>query len=142
MTRISSRGLINFQSNEETKIFSLLNNYQNENSKIGYLTFDVYEESPVFGRQPIPNATITISKHIGDGYYIAKVLTTDIAGQTNPIPMPTVDKNLSLEPFNDCCYSTYNVHIEAPGFSKSDYYDIRVFEGIITDRSVILKSLL
>jgi len=119
-------------SHEETKVYNLLNDYLNANPKIGYLTFDVYQESPVEGRVPIPNAIITISKQLGDGYFIAKVITCDENGKTEPIPMPTVDKNLSYSPEYGYISATYNARVEALGFKTADFYDIHIFEGITT----------
>jgi len=113
-------------------INALLNNYMNDNPKIGYLSFDVYQDSPVEGRVPIPNAVITVSQDLGYGYYFANVAATDDSGETEPISLPTLDRSLSLSPGQEKVCSFYNVHIQAPGYNPADFYGIQVFDGITT----------
>lgn len=51
MSSLENQGQSKRPNHEEEKyFFDLLNNYFNTNSKIGYLTFDVYQESPVEGK--------------------------------------------------------------------------------------------
>jgi hypothetical protein len=116
----------------------MLKGYLTDNSKTGYLTFQVYEDSPIYGIQPVANAKITVSKLIGDGYYVVKVLTTDSDGNTEPIPLPTVSGKLSRTPGATNIYSEYNAFVEAPNFFAQDVFDISIFEDITSMQSINL----
>ncbi|QSX05140.1 hypothetical protein JYG23_10655 [Sedimentibacter sp. zth1] len=116
----------------------MLEIYLTENPKTGYITFQVYHDSPIYGIQPVTNAKVTVSKLIGDEYYVSKVLTTDIDGKTDPLPLPTVSGKLSTTPGNPKIYSEYNACIEAPNFFSKDVFDISVFENITSMQSINL----
>ena len=134
-----------FQSfnNEESGIAKVLNDYMLDNPKTGYLDFSVYFESPVSGLIPLQNAVVSISKELGDGFYIVKMVLTDENGETGLISMPTVDKSKSMSPINGTdAYSVYNARIEAPGFQTRDYYGIQIFEGITTTQNVNMLPIL
>jgi len=122
-------------SHNESIIFGLLNDYLTANPKIGYLNFTVYQDSPIEGLIPIPNALITVSKSLGEGFFISKVIMSDMNGATESIPLPTVDKGLTQIP-NDGdagpVYAMYNARVEAPGYKTADYFDIHIFEGVTT----------
>lgn len=124
-----------------TQFSDLLQTYLNENPETGYLTFEVYQESPIQGRLPIPNAKITISKYLGDGFYYSQIITTNQDGETDPIPLPTVSRELSLIPGNARVYATYNASVEAPGFFRNDIYDIQIFDGITAIQRVNLQPI-
>ncbi len=59
----------------ESPIAEYFNTYLQLNPAIGYLTFEVFNDSPVRGRVPVPNAKITISKLLGDDYYFSKIIS-------------------------------------------------------------------
>ena len=124
-----------------TQFSDLLQTYLNENPETGYLTFEVYQESPIQGRLPIPNSKITISKYLGDGFYYSQIITTNQDGETDPIPLPTVSRELSLIPGNARVYATYNASVEAPGFFRNDIYDIQIFDGITAIQRVNLQPI-
>lgn len=113
--------------------------YMQMNPGIGYLTFEVFNNSPLTGRVPVPNAKITVSKLLGDDYYISKILNTDVNGETEPLPLPTVSRSVSLKPGEGRAYATYHASVEAPGFQKQDIYDIQVFEGVTSVQRVPLQ---
>jgi hypothetical protein len=116
----------------------MLKVYLADNSKTGYLTFQVYQDSPIYGIQPVANAKVTVSKLIGDEYYVTKVLATDSDGNTEPMPLPTVSGKLSRTPGNTSIYSEYNACVEAPNFFAQDVYDISIFEDITSMQSINL----
>ncbi len=127
--------------NNENPVSEYFTMYLQENPGIGYLTFEVYNDSPVRGRVPVPNAKITVSKLLGDDYYISKIITTDINGETDPLPLPTVSRNLSLKPGEGRAYTTYHVSIEAPGFQRREVYDVQIFEGITSVQRAPLEQI-
>lgn len=123
---------------DEAAVMPLLENYLSENPKTGYLVFQVFQNSPLGGILPIPNATITICKDMGDDYYISKVIRTNEDGKTDEIAMRTVSANLSQSPDNDKVYATYDAYIEAPDFLPASIEDIPIFEGITSIQPVNL----
>lgn len=114
--------------------------YMQMNPGIGYLTFEVFNNSPITGRVPVSNAKITVSKLLGNDYYISKILKTDANGETEPLPLPTVSRSVSLKPGEGRAYTTYHVSVEAPGFQKQDIYDVQIFEGITSVQRVPLQQ--
>ncbi|MDD2495469.1 MAG: hypothetical protein PHE29_09780 [Tissierellia bacterium] len=126
-------------SNQRESVFmKLMKEYLERNPKIGYIVFQVYQESPIKGRIPIDNAMVTVNKYLGNGYFVSKVLYTDSDGKTVPLPFFTPDKKFSMTPGNDHVYETYIAYIGAPDFKTAYVSDIQVFDGITSIQSVIL----
>lgn len=128
------------QNNTTSTVSDYFTSYMQMNPGIGYLTFEVYNNSPITGRVPVPNAKITVSKLLGDDYYISKILKTDVNGETEPLPLPTVSRSVSLTPGEERAYTTYHVSVEAPGFQKQDIYDVQIFEGITSVQRAPLRQ--
>lgn len=129
------------RENNTSSMSDLFTIYLQLNPGRGYLTFEVFNNSPVRGRVPVPNAKITVSKALGDNYYISKMLTTDANGETAPISLPTVSRSLSLQPGESRVFSTYQVSVEAPGFQKKDIYDVQIFDGVTSVQRVPLQQI-
>ncbi len=108
-----------------------LNTFMQMNPATGFLAFEIFSDSPVTGRLPIPNARITISKRLnGENYFFYRNLTTDASGEATPVSLPTVSREVSLRPGGGRAFATYHVSVEAPGFQRRDVYDVQIFEGI------------
>ncbi len=133
-------GLPVSKTQNESPISEYLNTYLSENPKIGYLVFNVFQNSPVRGRIPIPNAKITISKLLEDDYYFSKIIMTNENGETVPVHLPTVSRDLSLKPGEVRVYSTYQASVEAPGYQRQDIFDVEIFEGITAVQNVVLQT--
>jgi hypothetical protein len=116
----------------ESPVPEYFDTYLEMNPATGYLTFDVYELSPIRGRIPIPNAKITVSKLLGDDYYLSKVMTTGGNGETERLSLRTVSKEPTQRPEERNAFTNYYAAIEAPGYQKKYIYDIQIFEGITT----------
>jgi len=125
----------------EPQVIDLLQDYLNSNNKTGYLVFQVHQDSPIYGRLPIANAKITLCKLLGNGFYVCKVIMTDVDGKTEPVPVPTVSAEFSRSPENVITNAAYDVSVEAPGFVKSEVLNIPVFEGITSIQNVILTPV-
>ncbi|HVI41374.1 MAG TPA: hypothetical protein VM577_12035 [Anaerovoracaceae bacterium] len=123
----------------ESPIAEYFDNFLNTNPKMGNLVFEVHQDSPVRGRIPIPNAKITISKLLGDDYYFSKVITTNGNGETDPLQLPTVSRDLSLKPGESRVSSTYQASVESPGYIRQDIYDVQIFEGITSIQHINLQ---
>lgn len=121
-----------------TQPYSYFTTFLNENPKIGYLVFEVYEDSPVKGRVPVPNARVTVSRPLGGGFYFSKIVETDENGETEPIPLPTVSRDFSLKPGGGQVSTAYQASVEAPNYIRQDIHYIHIFDGITTDQHVTL----
>ncbi len=126
--------------NNESPMSEYFNTYLQMNPGIGYLTFEVFHDSPVRGRVPVPNARITVSKLLGDDYYISKIIRTDADGETDPLPLPAVSREVSLKPGEGRVNTDYNVSVEAPGFLRKDIFDVQIFEGITSVQRVPMQQ--
>ncbi|WP_206458857.1 carboxypeptidase-like regulatory domain-containing protein [Anaerovorax sp. IOR16] len=112
---------------EDFSVAELLERYTTENSKIGYLLFKI---ETALGTLPVPNAKVTVSKPLGNGYYISKVVMTDIDGKTETFALPTVSAELSQAPGIIRPYSIYDVTVSAPGYFDVELFNIPIFENI------------
>jgi hypothetical protein len=119
--------------------YSYFTNFLNMNPEIGYLVFEVHEDSPVRGRVPVPNARITVSKPLGGGFYFSKIVVADENGETEPIPLPTVSRDLSMRPGEEQVFTSYQASVEAPGYARQDIRDIQIFDGITSVQHVNLQ---
>lgn len=124
-----------------SRVAEYFNNYLSMNPKLGSLVFNVYQDSPVRGRIPVKNAKITLSKLLGDDYYLSKILMTDENGETEPLELPTVSRELSLKPGEVRVYSTYRASVEAPGYQRRDIYDVEIFDGITSVQNVVMEPV-
>ena len=124
--------------NDEAPVSEYFAAYLQMNPATGYLTFEVFNDSPVRGRVPVPNAKITVSKPLGDDYYLSKIITSDANGDTVPLPLPTVSREISQHPGMGRAFSSYNVSVEAPGYLRKDVFDVQIFEGITSVQRVPL----
>lgn len=125
-------------TDEQPRLIELLDLYFDSNPRVGDLVFQVSQQSPLEGLLPAPNAKVTVSKPLGNDFYVSKILTTDADGKTKPIALPTVASEVSLAPGDQNPFSTYNASIELQGFPNVDIFDIRVFENITSIQPVIL----
>lgn len=115
-----------------------LDKFIKENEKTGFLVFQVFQDSPIYGRLPVPNAEITVNGLLGDGLNISQVFTSDENGKTEPIPLPTVSGVLSLNPGDTLPYFTYNASVENPDYFSASISDIPIFDSVTSIQPVRL----
>ena len=130
------------QQKQESEFMKILTDYLERNPKIGYIKFKVYEMSPANQPIPVSNAMVTVNKHIGEGYYVTKVVFTDSNGETESIPFFTVDKKYSMIPGYVHPFETYDAQIQAPNHITTDLFNIQVYDGITETQTVILSPKL
>lgn len=118
-------------------ISSIYQQYIKNQVNVGYLKVSV---TAAADGKPIQNAQITISKPLGDNYFMAQIVNTDEMGETAPIPLPTRSAELSLTPEYPVPYTVWNLTAEKPGYYKVVIYDIPVFPGVTTTQSISLKT--
>ena len=121
-----------------TEFFS---SFMSSNPGSGAVVFEVHEDSPVRGRIPVKNARITISRLLGNDYYLSKIVESDANGETDPVVLPTVSRELSLKPGEGRVFETYRASIEAPGYQRQDIYDIQIFDGITSIQHVNMTPI-
>ena len=126
------------ETQNELTLRDYINNFLNENSKTGAVVLEVHNDNPVKGRVPVPNAKVTLSTLLGGDYYLSNIATTNASGETDPILLPTVSRDLSLKPGETRVFSSYRASVEAPGYQRQDLYDIQVFDGITTIQHINL----
>jgi hypothetical protein len=126
------------KTQNEPTLHDYINNFMNENSKTGAVVFEVHNDNPVRGRIPVPNAKVTLSTLLGGDYYLSNIAATNANGETDPILLPTVSRDLSLRPGENRVFSSYRASVEAPGYQRQDIYDIQVFDGITTIQHINL----
>ncbi len=117
-------------------VSEFFNNFMSTNPGSGAIVFEVHEDSPVRGRIPIANAKVTISRLLGDDFYLSKIVTSNANGETDPVVLPTASRALSLKPGEGRVFETYRASVEAPGYQRQDIYDIQVFDGITSIQHV------
>lgn len=91
---------------------------------IGYLTIQARTANDAV---PLSGVQIRILDKQGNIVYI---LTTDENGESQTIPLETIDKSFSQNPyFSGNPFTAYNVLAQASGFNSLYVSDIPVFEG-------------
>jgi len=130
---------VNAAQRDGDQPYSFFTSFLNMNPETGYLVFEVHEDSPVRGRLPVPGARVTVSKPLGGVFYFTKIVETDESGWTEPIPLPTVSRDLSLRPGGERVFTSYHASIEAPGYERQDLFEIEVFDGITSVQHVALR---
>lgn len=131
--------LLLYMTQQESLIIKLVNNFLENNPKTGYVVFQVFHESPTEGMLPIPNARVTVSKHLGEGNFVSRILITNTEGKTDPITLPAIQAEPSLPSGNQKAYTTYNARIEAPNFLTKDVLDFQVFDSTTSVQTIVLS---
>jgi len=96
---------------------------------------------------PVPGAEVTISKETPEGEEIFFKGQTDISGQVPSISLPGVKAIDSFNPkidFQDTVSTySYNITVTHPDFLTMIYYNVPVYEGIMSIQSadMIPKSV-
>ena len=104
---------------------------------IGYLSI---QARTAHDAVPLEGVRITVLDSQGNTIYD---LTTDESGQTQPVPLETLDKDFSQNPwFSEVPYISYSVLAQAPGFNTLYISDIPIFDGETATLPVSLEPML
>lgn len=116
----------NYSIMEATELLftEILAQYVQDNPKVGYLRFQI---TTAQGMLPVHNAVVTVSKSLGEDYFVSKVLYSDESGQTAVLALPTPSAQF---PQGGLPYSLYDVKVTESGHKTIEVYSIPVFEGI------------
>lgn len=119
-------------------ISSIYQQYIEDQINVGYLKIDVASESEA---KPISNAKITISKPLGNNFFMSQVVFSDEKGEIPSVPLPTRSAELSQTPTYPVPYTIWNLSAEAPGYYEVIVYDIPIFPGVTTTQSFRLRPI-
>lgn len=101
---------------------------------IGYLTIQARTAHDAL---PLSGASIRIMNAQGASVY---ELTTDENGETQSVPLETLDKSFSLSPYySGIPYTNYSVLARASGFNSLYVSDIPIYDG---ERAVLPISVI
>lgn len=101
----------------------------------GYLIVNVYSGSVA---NPVRNANVVISKGTENIF----TTNTNENGQTEVIPLDTVDKNYSLENQKETRpYETYDITVTAIGLTTTKVEGVAIFDGVTSIQNIYLTSI-
>lgn len=104
----------------------------------GFLKTQVFTARRTF---PVSKATVTVSKNFPEGRFVIATETTDESGNAPMITLPAVSKSLSNSPSGALPYTAYDMTVSHPNFNTMYYYNIPIFEGILSEQNVDLIPL-
>ena len=110
-------------------------NPENDTGYIQVRTFTARQAVPVVG------ATVTISKKNGDEEDLIRVMQTDSSGLSPVVPVPTVSRELSMQPGTLQPYTSYIIQSDADGFYSVRNLNVPVFGGITAVQPVEMVPL-
>lgn len=90
---------------------------------------------------PVSDVEVEVYKKFGNEKYVIVTLKTDITGQTETISLHTVNKEVSESPSTHPPYSTYDMRATHSGFMPANYYNIPIFDGILSTQAIDLVPL-
>ena len=91
---------------------------------------------------PLTQATVVISRAVGDGEQLVRILKTDNDGRTETIELPTYNRIGSESP-NDVTakFTLYNIYIDYPGYYPSRSMGVPIFGGVTSTQTFELIPL-
>ena len=93
------------------------------------------------GTIPIVGATVTVFRNTADGARLYYVGETDENGESPEWALPTLDRDLSLEPGVIAPYVNYAVQANAVGFAAVLNESVSVFGGVKTVQRIAMLPL-
>lgn len=118
------------------RISNLLSDFLAKNPSFGTLFFQVWGPQGAF---PIANATVTLTKDLGDGQQFSFTALTDENGKTTPLSLPAPSRTLSQKPGSGNVFSVYQAKVSAPGYLPISIHNLPVFDGVTTIQPVNLS---
>ena len=120
-----------------------MNQNQPNSGGQGYLIVRV---STALGAIPLPSATVIIRKNLGETMSdergaVVQTLITDRDGKTEKIALDTPPRSQSTSPGGAFPYATYNIEVEALGFSRAFFNNVPIYDGITSIQPAILVPL-
>lgn len=107
-------------------------------ASMGYLTARIYTSS---AQLPVRDATVAVTQTTATGTKQLATRVTDQSGKITPIPIPTPERQESLQPGTAAPYSAVSLTVEYPGYERVLIQGVQVFPGILTEQEVELLPL-
>lgn len=115
-------------------------NYQDDEAETdtGYIQVRTFTARQAI---PVPGAFITITRKDGDGEKVIRMMETDISGLSPVVPLPTVSRELSMQPGTDHPYTSYIIQSDAEGYYSVRNLNVPVYGGITAVQPVEMVPL-
>ncbi|MBQ5841478.1 MAG: carboxypeptidase regulatory-like domain-containing protein [Clostridia bacterium] len=106
----------------------------------GYLRVFVFTGDTA---EPLAGARVTVTRPADEeGDILFASTTTDIDGFTPVISLPSVSPALTMQPGNVQPYVTYNIHVNADGFSPTVYENVPVYgDNYVTQPAAMVPTV-
>ena len=90
---------------------------------------------------PVPGAVVTITRKNGDKDELIRIMQTDISGLSPVVAVPTVSRELSLQPGTIPPYTAYTIQSDAEGYYSVRNLNVPVYGGITAVQPVEMIPL-
>lgn len=90
---------------------------------------------------PVPGAVITITRKNGDKDELVRLMQTDISGLSPVVAVPTVSRELSLQPGTIPPFTSYSIQSDADGYYSVRNLNVPVYGGITAVQPVEMVPL-
>lgn len=90
--------------------------------------------------EPVPNARVIIFKPDGDQEILLKVITTDVSGNTPPVPLPAMQAKYSLHS-GSSKPTRYTIETTAPGYYRTRHIHIPIYGGVASVQDIEMTPL-
>ncbi len=90
---------------------------------------------------PVPGAKVDLYQADEGGFALIDSQYTDQSGQTRPVRVPALDKELSEHPGNGQPYVSYRIIVSHPSFVQAIMDGVSVFQDVVSIQSVDLVPL-
>lgn len=109
----------------------------------------LFQVTTAGGAIPLPDAQITVRKHLPDGIVPPEgdtlaVLYSGRDGKTDTLPLPAPTRSLSMEqapPASPLPFALYNAEAILSGYYRQEYTRIPIFDGVTSIQRVDLVPL-
>ncbi len=108
-----------------------------ENGK-GTLIVQVYTADQTF---PVAGANVLVTKNLGSGEELVKVMKTDRSGKTEPLLLSAPPASNSQSPGNLPKFFNYNIRVDFPGYYTMENLNVPIFENQTAIQPIALIPL-
>ncbi len=135
ITELEGTNPNSYDAGRKEPVYRDLNDFKSKNRGDGDMKIQVFS-----GRQsfPVVGAEVTVSKNFADGTYTFFTELTDTSGIVDNLSLSTPESGVANENNEILPYSTYTVRVTHPFFRTTAYYNVPVFDGIMSIQPVNL----
>lgn len=135
ITELEGTNPDSYNSGRKEPSYSDINDFRRRNSGKGEMKIQAFS-----GRQsfPVVGAEVTVSKDFADGTYTFFTELTDTSGIVDNLSLSTPESGVANENNEILPYSTYTLRVTHPFFRTTSYFNVPVFDGIMSIQPVNL----